>query len=139
MDFQNELSLKGSADDLKENKPDIDFEEDRITEMKEHVELKKSELLDSSEDEGPEEIKTVVSYENVVEKEVQENRVTKKHRKRKRKGEVMWLKREKLRQEERERRGDVEENKEPEVEWQCNCRARKFVESQRGRGRGRGR
>jgi len=56
----------------------------------------------------------------------------------KERGEVMRLKREKLKKEERERRGDYEENK-PEVEWECNCKARKFVENMRGRGRGRGR
>merc|ERR1712179_769744 len=53
-------------------------------------------------------------------------------------GEVMRLKRERIRQEERERRGDFED-KEPEVEWECTYKARKFVESMRGRGRGRGR
>jgi len=56
----------------------------------------------------------------------------------KERGEVMRLKRERIRQEERERRGDFED-KEPEVEWECTCKARKFVESMRGRGRGRGR
>jgi len=57
----------------------------------------------------------------------------------KERGEVMWLKREKLRQEERERRGETEEKKEPEAEWECNCKARHFVRNLRGRGRGRGR
>merc|ERR1719153_1187122 len=56
----------------------------------------------------------------------------------KERGEVMRLKRERIKQEERERRGDFED-KEPEVEWECTCKARKFVESMRGRGRGRGR
>merc|ERR1712179_233335 len=56
----------------------------------------------------------------------------------KERGEVMRLKRERIRQEERERRGDFED-KEPEVEWERTCKARKFVESMRGRGRGRGR
>eukprot|EP00090_Calanus_glacialis_P002583 TRINITY_DN11935_c0_g1_i3.p1 TRINITY_DN11935_c0_g1~~TRINITY_DN11935_c0_g1_i3.p1 ORF type:complete len:590 (+),score=235.43 TRINITY_DN11935_c0_g1_i3:44-1813(+) len=57
----------------------------------------------------------------------------------KERGEVMWLKREKLRQEERERRGETEEKREPEAEWECNCKARHFVNNLRGRGRGRGR
>jgi len=54
----------------------------------------------------------------------------------KERGEVMWLKREKLRREERERRGETEEKKEEAAEWQCNCKARHFVKNLRGRGRG---
>jgi len=57
----------------------------------------------------------------------------------KERGEVMWLKREKLRREERERRGETEEKKEEEAEWECNCKARYFVKNLRGRGRGGGR
>jgi len=57
----------------------------------------------------------------------------------KERGEVMWLKKEKKRQEERERLMETEESNEPEPVWECNCKARHFVESLRGRGRGRGR
>lgn len=92
MIFQNErsensiASKDGKSNEAKGELTEFDGE---IQNLKTSSALESIKSLDSSDDEAPEEVKTIVSYENVVDELPdisKETKELKKHRKRKRKG-----------------------------------------------------